>query len=519
MKKQLTLLLILGLGVIAQIAAAPCSQLYDKNITVSGNDVTIELIDFCPLVPVFRAAPYYWVFIEWGDGDFTTKKVDKSTGWGNITFNHTYDSHSSVNFAISGNITVTPVKSEDDEPVIESFNLNIGAGSGNVGAPPATNHVDAGVEIRIIADWEGGVRAGDIITVGILLDDVLDLDGTAIPADSGAIYLYYNSNYAEPVSAVPHRSHPLYFNPSTPENISGGVSQGFTPGNDPYLVPGDDNYNSRILWQYQNRPQNREIILFLDFQVFEDASEPGEISFLTFARPTSFPPQQVVPEDKDGDGALDNPDQLGIIEAATLILQVDASRDPNGLRVYPERVIKDSTRTTLTYMIDFYNMGTAPENLVEVYFFYPPDLDTSTLSNEAILLKKGRFIDGDIGGPDVTFIKNHIENNRPAFKYIFDKANLLGTGQGLIDARNSQGKIIFTIETREPYACDTITADARVDFNKKPLEMGPASVICVDCEEGGNNYVYWCLVFMLIIAVFLLAVWVITLKNKQQQTV
>ncbi|MDX2247086.1 MAG: hypothetical protein SF052_09940 [Bacteroidia bacterium] len=498
----------------------------------SGNVGKVRITNFVALDAPFSAPSFYSIFIEWGDGSYESGSVT-GPGWSTLVFErtHVYIARASASLIFDVRVSITPVKSSDEKPQMQKVALTITpppAGS----PPPVTDYVSDEDEINIFSDWNGGVDKEDIITVGIVINDELVFENLSKGgANSGQIQLYYNSSHVTPINPrvdaatdLFGRTHPLYFNTSPPEEIVGSGVFPFTPGDDPFLFLENTAYNAKLVWNY-TRQSGREIVLFMDFQVNENApvEENSYIHFLGFVRNTSTPPDRGSLMDQDENGVPD-PDPLGILASDIHSLKVTPSRDPNGLTILSERIINDDQSTTLVFQIDFFNEGEGSEDNIDIYFYYPKELDISTYQAVEYILRKERLIP-NVGSPLLQIQQNVIHNSVPAIKFSFTGANLLGLGAGLIDPRDSEGRIIFKMKTRTPPDCDIIFSNAEIVFNdgndtEVTEKVGIECVACnptlgTDGTGSGTNYLYWCLVFILVLAVFLLAVWLVSLKMKQ----
>ncbi|MDX2247087.1 MAG: hypothetical protein SF052_09945 [Bacteroidia bacterium] len=501
-------------------------------ITSGTNSATVKVTKFGDLTKRFTPNPFYFVFIEWGDGMYDTVRIigSPSSPGGNlykftnksVTKTHAYVK-GPASFQPEVKVSVTPVYSDDNKPNMMRKKINAVNPTGI--APAVTSYITNAEELKIFTSWDAGVKVGDTIQMVVGVNEQLAYtDGKVGATQSGEVYLYYDSNYVKPVYVRTGnqygRAHSLYFMaPTSDGTVAGSAKQPMSPETDPLIPDDNTTFNAVLSWEFSDRQQGRELLFFVDFVIKPAAGEqtttPKNIYWLGLV--TDRANSQVVLKsllnvvpDTDLDG-------LGILASKIYTTQVATSRDPNDLIVFPEQIMNGRDSTTLTYTLNFQNKGDAPENSIVIEFPYPAGVDSTSFNPEVVILRDSVFgIDNlppvPATAPDVAM--NYLLSNgkKTGVRFEFTNANLLGLGQFLINPRDSQGKIIFTMKTPNPTDCTEISAKATIKFGTESLTTKPAVVKCVDCGEP--NYVYWCLVFMLILAVFLLAVWLITLKTK-----
>ncbi|MEZ4772336.1 MAG: hypothetical protein R3D00_04070 [Bacteroidia bacterium] len=479
------------------------------NITQGTNSARVRVTNFVHLAQTFERPPFYYVFIEWGDGMFDTLRASQANNWANVDITHPY-AQGTVAFQAEVKVSVTPVYSEDDKPVMMRKKINVS--KKNTGtAPMPTSYLPDTAEMRIFSSWDVGVQIGDTIQLVVAVNDLMTSNGKPVGADNGEVYLYFNSTFVSPVyprsNGAFGRVHPLYFVSPPLGTVTGSEPQPpVVPGADPMIPEEWDIYNARLKWDYSNRQESRELLFFVDFVVEAEAESESFLYFLGMVTGRQDPNGNI--------GSAFDPDK-DIWASKLYSTEVVSSRDPNGLIVFPEQVPNGNAPTTLTYTINFQNEGDAPEDNVVVTFEYPAEVDPATFRSEVTLLKREVISpNNDPGTPNFQIEKDVLVNGKRSARFTFSQANLLGLGQNLIDPKKSEGKIIFTVQTLTPTACQEISTTATINFGAESLTTDPAVVKCLDCEGGATNYVYWCLVFILALAAFLLAVWVVTLKTK-----
>ncbi|MEZ4828409.1 MAG: hypothetical protein R3C61_19275 [Bacteroidia bacterium] len=480
------------------------------NVTISQgtNSARVRITNFQHLDQYFENPPFYYVFIEWGDGTYDTRKSDATNNWANVDITHNYV-RGTVEFHPEVKVSVTPVYSDDDKPVMMRKVINVSS-QNNGAAPPATTYLPDSAEMRIFTSWDTGVKIGDTIQMVVAVNDFLTHIGKTVGEEDGEVYLYYNSNYVTPVyprsNGAFGRVHPLYFVSPPLGTVTGSEPPSLVnPATDPMIPDEWTSYNARLKWDYTSRPEGRELLIFVDFVVEAEAESESYLYFLGMV---------TARQDPAGNLGSNFDPETDLWASRLYSTEVVSSRDPNGLVVFPETILNGADPTTLTYTINFQNLGDAAEDNVTILFKYPDELDRQTFHPEVVLLKREMISpNSDPGTPNLKIEKDILDNGQHYARFTFTDAGLMGIGQNLIDPKNSEGKIIFTVKSTTPTDCVDIDTKATIIFGNNSLDTDPAVVQCVDCK-GKTNYVFWCLVLILALVAFLMGVWAVSLKMK-----
>jgi hypothetical protein len=466
-----------GEPTVSLVSQSPCPDGYCVVITISE-------FPFIP-EPTFTEDPYYSVFIEYGDGTFEVIETPKANSPAiegfEHTFEHTYATSDLQDLNRRISVDVTSVKIDGPKPPRTVFNITIPKTNSVQSPGNFPSYVSPNDIIDILSNWELGLQVEDELTV-------IAAKGYSQPFEGVLELHFHNDHFALTNPNNPGPSDPLFGRSRLDLSVAPGA-----PLINSHI---GGYYDKKLSWTYSLDSLDEHLI-FTDFKATPSIEEGRRVYFK-------------VTLSELGD------DSREIMDEKVLILGVDASRDPNAMQVSPDTVIRSQAPVELTYTIDFFNEGNGAVNDIIIRTKLPGEVDPTTLEHHLAFIRRDSVVPvgGGVAGPILNVNYDEVINGlTDEITWTFSNADLRGLGEGLIDPRDSEGRVSFKVKTSADLTtCTQFSTLASIKFGiQTPINTKEATVTCRDennSDKSGNSSTgMWCFIFLAVLIIFLIIIW------------